>query len=296
MIFYIKRKDLDVKKYDTCVEDAFNSRIYAFSWYLDIVADNWDALILDNYKAVMPLPWRQKYLIKYIYPPAWTQQLGVFSSNEISENLVRDFLKSIPNKFRKITIQFNSGNPLSGNNVTEKVNYILPLEKSYDELFKNFRKDRRERIKQNLDKNKLTEDDFDIQKLVTTFKKNYNNKIELSENDYLKLELLVKKMINVEDVSVKIILDKERDSVRAGAIFLMSKKRIVYLFSSQTDEGRKLNLLSVILNKVIDDNSNTDKILDFEGSMISNIADFFKSFGVEKESYFLYQIPLRNLL
>lgn len=296
MIFYIKRQDLDVKKYDTCVEDAFNSRIYAFSWYLDIVADNWDALILDDYKAVMPLPWRQKYLIKYIYHPAWTQQLGVFSSNEISENLVRDFLKSIPNKFRKITIQFNSGNPLSGNNVTEKVNYILPLEKSYDELFKNFRKDRRERIKQNLDKNKLTEDDFDIQKLVTTFKKNYNNKIELSENDYLKLELLVKKMINVEDVSVKIILDKERDSVRAGAIFLMSKKRIVYLFSSQTDEGRKLNSLSVILNKVIDDNSNTDKILDFEGSMISNIADFFKSFGAEKESYFLYQIPLRNLL
>ncbi|MDH3381524.1 MAG: hypothetical protein OEL54_02385, partial [Flavobacteriaceae bacterium] len=235
MIFYIKRQDLDIKKYDACIENAFNSRIYAFSWYLDIVADHWDALILDDYKAVMPLPWRQKCLIKYIYPPAWTQQLGVFSVNEISENLLREFLKSIPDKFKKITIQFNSGNPLSGNNVTEKVNYILPLEKSYDVLFKNFRKDRRDRIKQNIDKNKLTEDDFDIQKLVTIFKKNYYNKIELSENDYLKLQLLVKKTINIEDISVKIILDKEGDSVRAGAIFLMSKKRIVYLFSSQTD-------------------------------------------------------------
>ena len=296
MIFYINRKDLNVEKYDACIKNALNSRIYAFSWYLDIVADHWDTLILNDYEAVMPLPWRQKYLIKYIYPPVWTQQLGVFAVHEISEILVKDFLKAIPKKFRKITIQFNSGNPLSGENVTEKVNYILPLDKFYDTLFLNFRKDRKNRIKQNVDKNKLSENDFEIKKLITIFKTNYHNKIELSENDYLKLEMLVKKMNIVEDVSVKIILDKEKDVVKAGAIFVISKKRIVYLFSSQTDEGRNQNSLSAILNKVIKDNANTDKILDFEGSIIPNLADFFKSFGAKKESYFWHQIPFRNFL
>ena len=296
MIFYINRKDLNVEKYDACIKNALNSRIYAFSWYLDIVADHWDTLILNDYEAVMPLPWRQKYLIKYIYPPVWTQQLGVFAVHEISEILVKDFLKAIPKKFRKITIQFNSGNPLSGENVTEKVNYILPLDKFYDTLFLNFRKDRKNRIKQNVDKNKLSENDFEIKKLITIFKTNYHNKIELSENNFLKLELLINKISNIEDVSVKIILDKEKDFVKAGAIFLISKKRIVYLFSSQTDEGRNQNSLSAILNKVIKDNANTDKILDFEGSIIPNLADFFKSFGAEKESYFWHQIPFRNFL
>ena len=82
MIYYLKRNQLDDNKYNSCIKQSKNSRIYAFSWYLDCVADNWDALVLNDYEAVMPLPWRQKYVIKYIYPPAWTQQLGVFSPNE----------------------------------------------------------------------------------------------------------------------------------------------------------------------------------------------------------------------
>ena len=73
MIRYIRRKEIDIAKYDACIETAINARIYAYSWYLDIVADNWDILVLNDYEAVMPLPWRSKYFIKYVYPPAWTQ-------------------------------------------------------------------------------------------------------------------------------------------------------------------------------------------------------------------------------
>ena len=56
MIQYLKNKEIDFKKYDACIAAAINSRIYAYSWYLNIVADNWDALVLNDYEAVMPLP------------------------------------------------------------------------------------------------------------------------------------------------------------------------------------------------------------------------------------------------
>jgi len=69
MIHYVKREDLEVLKYDACIENALQSRVYAFSWYLDIVADNWDVLVLNNYEAVMPVPWKQKYFIKYVTQP-----------------------------------------------------------------------------------------------------------------------------------------------------------------------------------------------------------------------------------
>ena len=49
MIQYVKRQHLDVSKYDFCIENSTQSRIYAFSWYLDIVADHWDVLVLDDY-------------------------------------------------------------------------------------------------------------------------------------------------------------------------------------------------------------------------------------------------------
>ena len=48
MIHYVKRKDLDLNKYDACINNAINSRIYGYSWYLDIVADNWDVLVLND--------------------------------------------------------------------------------------------------------------------------------------------------------------------------------------------------------------------------------------------------------
>ena len=54
MITYVKRKDLDVVKYDACITNSAQGSVYAFSWYLDIVADNWGVLVLDDYKAVMP--------------------------------------------------------------------------------------------------------------------------------------------------------------------------------------------------------------------------------------------------
>ncbi|VAW26447.1 hypothetical protein MNBD_BACTEROID04-1052, partial [hydrothermal vent metagenome] len=58
MIYYYKRNQIDIVKYDTCITKSINTRVYANSWYLDIVADNWDVLVLNDYEAVMPLPWR----------------------------------------------------------------------------------------------------------------------------------------------------------------------------------------------------------------------------------------------
>ena len=63
---YLSLDKIDEVKYNECIESAANSRIYAYSWYLDIVADNWDVLVLNDYEALMPLPWRSKFFIKYI--------------------------------------------------------------------------------------------------------------------------------------------------------------------------------------------------------------------------------------
>ncbi|MDP4600608.1 MAG: hypothetical protein NWS84_05650, partial [Polaribacter sp.] len=89
MILYLKRAALDVEKYDLCIENSIQSRIYAFSWYLDIVADHWDVLVLNDYEAVMPLPWKKKFGLKYITQPYFCQQLGIFSKEEISEEIQR---------------------------------------------------------------------------------------------------------------------------------------------------------------------------------------------------------------
>ena len=44
---FIENINLNREKWDRCVERSINKKIYVLSWYLDIVCDNWDALIFN---------------------------------------------------------------------------------------------------------------------------------------------------------------------------------------------------------------------------------------------------------
>ena len=286
MIYYVKRQDLSVEKYDACIEKSINSRIYAFSWYLDIVADNWDALILNDYEAVMPLPWRSKYFIKYVYPPAWTQQLGIFSSKEISEDLVGNFIKTIPKKFKKITIQFNSGNKIIGKNITEKVNYVLPLDRPYEELFMNFRNNRKRVLNKAIglgyivDK-EIKENEF-LELLVNT-NKNYI----LNQNQ----KYTLKNLLNIKNESIQIWGIRKNKKLSTCLLLLKNEKRIAYLLPIATMDAKKNGLPTILIAEILQQYANTKLLIDFEGSMIKGVADFYKSFGAEKERYFLFEMP-----
>ncbi|MGY5355085.1 hypothetical protein [Wenyingzhuangia sp. IMCC45467] len=283
MIRYFKRKDLDIIKYNACIQNAVNSRIYALSYYLDIVADNWDALVLDDYKAVMPLPWRSKYYIKYIYPPCWTQQLGVFSTQKFSTTLVDEFLKSIPKKFLKTTLQLNSH--CNSNLFSNKNNFTLALSQPYQHLHKNYRKDRKDRLKKFLKTEFKIEKNVSINDVITIFKENYKEELNINSSDYLKLKkLALEKKLNPMIIGVS----NENHNLVSGSLFFKDKHRIYYVFSANNKEGNKIQGNTAILNFVIQSYSNTNYTLDFEGSMHPGIASFFKSFGSELETYYLY--------
>ena len=53
MISCLENKAIDKPKWDALIAECGN--IYAYSWYLDIVHPGWDALVDDDYQAVMPL-------------------------------------------------------------------------------------------------------------------------------------------------------------------------------------------------------------------------------------------------
>ena len=45
---YIKNKNINRLKWDNCVSNSKNYRIYGLSWYLDVVCKNWDAIVSMN--------------------------------------------------------------------------------------------------------------------------------------------------------------------------------------------------------------------------------------------------------
>src|SRR5258708_37472695 len=109
MIKYLEHKSIDKKKWDDCIANSSNGMVYGSSWFLDIVSPGWNALIDDDYNAVMPLTWRKKYGFHYLHQPFFTQQLGIFSiEKKIPDRTANEFLKAIPGRYRFIEIQLNS--------------------------------------------------------------------------------------------------------------------------------------------------------------------------------------------
>jgi lipid II:glycine glycyltransferase (peptidoglycan interpeptide bridge formation enzyme) len=277
MISFVKRAALDVEKYDSCIENSIQSRIYAFSWYLDIVADHWDVLVLNDYEAVMPLPWKQKFGLKYITQPYFCQQLGIFSVEKISKEIQLQFIKKIPLQFLKVALVLNSQNMLIGQPI--KKNLFLQLNKNHELLRKKFSKGRKHAIKV-AEKNQLMVAETSIQSLIDIQKKLYQ--YEFSEKKLIKLSKQVLQQNTGEVVGVF-----KDEVLLGGAFFLFQKERIVYLFSAFTEKGRELQAASFLLNYMLKKNENSLLIFDFEGGNISNIATFYNSFGAEVETYSL---------
>ena len=75
---YIKNYDINRIKWDKCVAESFNSRVYGLSWYLDIVAVKWDAIVYGDYEAVCPIVFKKRLFFKKHYHPLFAQQLGLF--------------------------------------------------------------------------------------------------------------------------------------------------------------------------------------------------------------------------
>ena len=285
MIQYLTRNELDVHKYDECISNAFNSKIYAYSWYLDIVADNWDVLVLDNYQAVMPLPWRKKYLLKYIYLIPWVQQLGLFSKKELQEELIDSFLNRIPKKFKLIEMFLNSQNQIENRSITIRNNFILKLNKPYKDIYRNYKKGRKSDLKVAQKSELLIQEVNNASKIIELFINIKSKKVDRRENDYLVLNTLVKKLVTLNKVKIYETYNSKNEFL-GGAFFAIDDFRIIYLFSSTNKIGREKNIISLIIDKIIREFSESDLIFDFEGSMIDNVASFFKSFGTEIEEYY----------
>ena len=283
MIQYVKRQHLDVSKYDLCIENSIQSRIYAFSWYLDIVADHWDVLVLGDYKAVMPVPWKIKYGIKYVVQPYFCQQLGVFSKEKFDDIEVLHFVEEIPKKFVKVNLQLK--NYFSQNtSFSIKKNYILSLNDCHEKLFKSFNKGRKHAIK-SAEKHQLTLKKVSVNTLIDIQKDNYS--YEFSADQIKKLKDLSTISIKKKNAFIHGVFNK--DVFLGGGFFLKTNLRIIYLFSAFNSQGKSNQAASFLINSVIKEYQNTDLILDFEGGNISSIGLFFNSFGAQTENYVLFK-------
>ncbi len=286
MIHHIPYEKIDKEKWDYCIRNSLNGLIYGYSWYLDIICEQWEGLILDDYKVICPLTQNKKFGIRYLYQPFFAQQLGIFSAEDISEEMVTAFLDEIPKKFQHIEIHLNESNKVTYDDRTliPRSNHCLHLDADHEVIKNTYSENTLRNI------NKATKYELSIAKTVTNvqliqlFKENQGRKLKEYANHYEILNELINETIHRNMGELVGVYNKSRSLI--GAVFLLtSHQRITYLFPASNDEARSSGAMHFLMDSIIKEYASTPQILDFEGSMITSIARFYKSFGATEVLY-----------
>ncbi len=287
MIRFVKYADIDKSRWDKCIENAINGKVYGYSWYLDIVSRQWNALIEDDYIAVFPLPSGRKLFVSYVYQPFFTQQLGVFSCKHLTSAVVREFIDCLPKRYKYVDINLNTLNK-SGDLKCKKIpqlNHELDLIFPYSDLVKNYSQNTHRNIKRALQSAISLSSTPSPDEIVQLFRQNRGKQLtHLTNDEYTILLRLIDACIH-RGIAEVMGAYTDRMELCAGAIFVRSHEKAIFLFSAANAEARTNGAMSLIINQFIRQHAGSHLTLDFEGSNDPDLARFYKSFGATALTY-----------
>ena len=274
--------------------------VFHQSWWLDVVAKkSWNYMIEiedDNTFGVLPYLEERKFGFRFLGMPPFTPFLGpsIISHKDKSEikiELIRSLLHQLPqyHVFKQNMIIDKSNLNVfkeGGFGLSKRITYKILTEVSEDNLWKKISSTRRRRIIRGGEKLEIRNDER-----VTEF-------IKIQERTFSRqgikppqsLEILKKIVKKSMEMNSGILLmsgskDDSNDCQAAG-FFVWDRNTMYYIAGGYDDSDKKGEAMSFLLWNGILLAKEKNLTLDFEGSMVPGIAEFFRSFGSEPSTYY----------
>jgi hypothetical protein len=286
-LFYVPHREIDRVAWDACIDNAPLSLTYAASWYLDRICDQgWDAMVLGDYQAVMPLPTRRKLGLPYLYQPFFCQQLGVFGQQV---QRTSDFIQAIPAKFRLGDLQLHTATPDTIG--TPGTTYWLDLRPDDETLFAGFNKD----AVKNLRKlhavygNITLQPDYDFGRHMVNYRRAYGAmNPQITWADYARFSQALETAAKHGKVYAYTAITEAGEPLASG-VFLQSRAHLHYVMGAPS-AGKGGEGVHALIDRVIALHAGQPLTLDFEGSEIAGVAYFYRKFGAEPVFYRRYRL------
>jgi hypothetical protein len=287
MIRFVQHQEIDFKKWDNCIEQSFTGEIFSCSWYLNVCAPGWCALVEDDYVSVFPLAYRSKMGIRYVYQPYFTRHFGVTSLKENNSQLRLEFLKAIPAHFRYLDFCLNRYHTegLPGMQLSERRFQQLDLGNTYDHIASQYSENMNRTLRKAEKVRYSILPDYNPDFVVEQFRiLKRGASLAFDEGDYKVLRELMK-AVNKNAVSKCWAAVSKEGEVIAAAFFMQFQNRVVYLKGFSNPEGRNQGAMHFIFDRLIRSFAGTPLYLDFGGSDVEGVARFFKGFGAVDSIY-----------
>nr|MDA3781104.1 hypothetical protein [Bacteroidales bacterium] len=290
----LRHNEIDFERWDLAVDNALNSIVYAKTFFLNTMSPNWDAVVSENYSVIMPLCWRKKYGIKYLYQPIFSQYHPILYVNNISsetENIILNIVRSIF-PYIDININLKKSELIDDWNLKARPTFLLNLNKSYKKLFVDFSNSHKKNLKKSIKNNIEIKIKSEPRFLINTYKTLFNEKgvSGVSKSDLNNLNKII--LYFSKNNLGKLYNAYHNNETCASAFFLIYNKRAI-IFSVTNAIGKRKGAMFLLIDNFIKEHSQQDIVLDFAGSSIKGVADRNKGFGAQKEIY--YHLRENNL-
>jgi len=279
---------IDKKKWDDCIYRSTNSLIYGYSWYLDMLADNWHGIVVNDYECVLPVPWRKKIGTRYCYDVPFTQQLGYFDTTHNIDHraLLKILFKFI--KYGHYNFNYNNTGVSDLPGIKRAANFIIELTDK-ETITNNFTKS----FSQSLQKstgNDLTCLSATPQEAIEMYRSLFKNHLQsIKEADYRNLLLLTKILVPQNKCIVRKIINKERTTISI-VLLLKDEKRLYNIINATNEEGRRTEANYFLYSQVFFEFAGKGLLFDLEGSELRGVKSFYKKMGAKDQYYYRMHI------
>ncbi len=293
MITYLKNEEIDRNRWDSCLAEIPGVRPYPWSWYLDIMAPGWEALIDDDYDILFPLPRFRKYGFNYLATPVFLQQLGAFSAETDAGRKAEEFISFLPGFYKLIDLNIAQEVKTRKFQVTPRSNFELKLDDAYESIWFSYMTDCRRNINIAHRYPQEIVDNVKPHEVISLFRTNIGKRAGvIRDASYHHLHSLMDhctstgkgKLLGVRSPKGKLIW---------GIFIIDTANRITLLFTAGSRKSRELRTAYHVIDHIIKLYAGTGKTIDFAGSSVPSIAIFMKSFGGIRTTY--YRLYSNNL-
>lgn len=292
-IRYLKNKEIDKRKWNEKIYSFNNALIYGCSWYLDIVCDSWDAIIVDDYDVLLPLSIKKNYGLKVVNVPDFVHRHNIYSAKSLSEEKILEILNFAKKNFFAFTLKLDDFDFQNKNyKIEQNIRQYLIINDSWENQRKIYTKNAKKNIKKAINKNVTVCESVDFNNPIIMKKKVHQIKnLSYSPKIYYKLENIIK--YNLKNYKGE-IFDAYIDEQLIASAFFAKFKNIYTIFSGNSEIARKTGAGYLLIDKFIEKHSNENVILDFAGSNIEGIAKRNLSFGSKSTNF--YQVSNSNFI
>jgi hypothetical protein len=232
----------------------------------------------------MPLP-RGTYLGRYtqVQRPSFTQQCGPFG--QLQPGDVRQLLTELPTRYLSFKLPFTDRVAQeeipAGYSCRDRTNYVLDLSPDFTTIHQEFHKVLRRKLRRN---GPAILSPAEPETIINLYRQSAGQKAGLQPKHYRWISAIIE-AARSNDAAICCRLDDEENGFLAAGFFPFYRGRLINTFAASTSTGYAKEGMARMIVELIKAHGGPNTLLDFEGSDIPGVAEFFRSFGPVERNY-----------